>query len=73
MKKTLKTLVAGFAVGVVLGLWFGVNIGKGQPFYSNPFEEVSVTERLRQKGGEMLQKGGQAIEKTGEKLQDKVE
>lgn len=73
MKRSLKILIAGIAIGVVIGLWFGVNIGKGQPFYSNPFEEVSITDRLRHKSGELLEKGGDAMRQSGEKLQEKME
>ena len=38
MKLLLTFLVSGF----VIGLWFGVNIGKGNALYENPFEDTDI-------------------------------
>lgn len=71
--KKLKLLILGMVIGLALGLWGGVNIGKGRPVWSNPFEPVNMADRIRQKSGEMLEKSGEAIQKTGKELQDKMQ
>jgi hypothetical protein len=60
----IKKLLIGFVAGVVIGLWFGVNLGKGQPIYSNPFQERSLKERVLESGGDMLEKSGQALKRS---------
>jgi len=60
----IKKLVIGFCVGIVIGLWFGVNLGKGQPIYANPFHKESLKDRLVESSGEMLEKGGQALKRS---------
>ena len=57
----IKKLLIGFGAGIVFGLWFGVNLGKDQPIYSNPFHEASIKHRLVESGGNMLEKSGQAL------------
>lgn len=57
----IKKLLIGFSVGIAIGLWFGVNLGKDQPLYSNPFHEVSIKDRLVESGGNALEKSGQAL------------
>jgi hypothetical protein len=70
--KHFKTVLLSLLVGVALGMWFGVNIGREVPFYSNPFDTASLNQKLKGVAGETLEKGGQAIEKTGQELQDKL-
>lgn len=48
----IKKLLIGIAIGIVLGMWWGVNVGKGQPFYANPFK--SAQDRAKDKANEML-------------------
>ena len=57
----IKKLLLGMLVGIVIGLWFGVNLGKGQPIYSNPFHDASIKNRMIESGGNMLEKSGQAL------------
>ena len=57
----IKKLVIGFSAGLVIGLWFGVNLGKGQPIYSNPFHDVSIKDRLVESSGDALEKSGRAL------------
>jgi hypothetical protein len=59
-----KKILIGFVAGIVIGLWFGVNLGKGQPFYGNPFKEQSIKERLLESGGDALEKSGQALKRS---------
>lgn len=70
--KQIKMLILGTLIGVVLGLWFGVNIGKDRAIFSNPFAEDSIQEKLKKSGSKLLEKGGEALEKSGKALQDKI-
>lgn len=70
--KTLKTLILGIVIGLVAGLWFGINIGKDKPWYSNPLEERSVTEKIKSSIGEGVEKAGESIEKMGEDIKGKM-
>jgi hypothetical protein len=70
--KQLKAVLMSLIIGVVAGLWLGVNIGREVPLYSNPFNTKSLNQKLKDVTGETLEKGGHALEKTGQDLQDKV-
>jgi hypothetical protein len=68
----LKAWLTGLIIGLLLGLWGGVNIGKGQPVYSNPFAEKSVPDTVRDAGRGLLRESGKALEKGGEALKEKA-
>lgn len=70
--KQLKTILLCLAVGVAIGMWLGVNIGREVPWHSNPFDTDTLNQKLKKATGETLEKGGQALEKTGQALQDKL-
>lgn len=70
--KILKLIVLGAVIGVAIGMWLGVNIGREMPLTSNPFYKESLNEKLKRLGGETLEKSGRALEKTGQELQDKL-
>jgi hypothetical protein len=70
--KHFKTVLLSLLVGVLLGMWFGVNIGREVPFYSNPFDTAALNMKLKRATGETLEKGGHALEKTGQSMQDKL-
>ena len=70
--KHLKAILLSFLVGVLLGLWFGVNIGRDVPLYSNPFDTHTLKQSIKGVAGETLEKGGQALEKSGQALQNKL-
>lgn len=63
--KNLKLIIFGVIIGLAVGLWFGVNIGKGKPFYTNPFEGPTLTERLKKGTGEAVEKAGKKMEEIG--------
>lgn len=56
-----KPFLTGIVVGLLLGMWFGVNLGKNQPLYSNPFASVPVHMQLLQSTGSAIEKSGRAI------------
>ncbi|MBI3478915.1 MAG: hypothetical protein HY016_00920 [Nitrosomonadales bacterium] len=70
--KQLKVILLSLGAGMALGMWFGVNIGREEPFYSNPFDPSSLNQKLKKATGETLEKSGHALEKTGQSLQDKL-
>ena len=49
----MKDLLLGFLIGAILGLWFGVNLGKGQPIISNPFVEKDTMDQLSEQVGKI--------------------
>lgn len=59
--KKLKLIILGVIIGLCVGLWFGVNIGKGKSIYSNPFAEISLQDRIKQKGNEVMKDTKDAI------------
>ena len=59
--KKLKLIIFGIVIGLCVGLWFGVNIGKGKSIYSNPFAEISLKDRIKQKGNEVMEDTKDAI------------
>jgi hypothetical protein len=70
--RQLKVVLLSIAIGVAIGMWFGVNIGRGMPFYANPFDTGALNQKLKKVSGETLEKGGQALEKTGQALQENM-
>jgi len=69
----LKIILLSLLVGVGVGMWLGVNIGREVPLYSNPFDTDSLNQKLKKATGKTLEKGGQALEKTGQALQDQMD
>ena len=62
--RRLKFLILGLVIGGVLGLWFGVNLGKGNPVYANPFRESDLTQRLKSGAEEVLEEGGRSLRRA---------
>lgn len=52
-------------MGIIVGLWLGVNIGKGNPIFGNPFAKENLSKKLKEKVGE-------SIEQLGEEIKGKV-
>jgi len=71
--KNIKIILFGVVIGIAIGLWLGVNMGREVPLLSNPFaHHETLNEKLKRISGETLEKGGRALEKTGQELQDKL-
>ena len=70
--KRIRKLIIGSIIGVTIGMWFGINIGKDRPIFSNPFAEPALQAKLKQTGGEVLEKGGKALEKSGKVLRGTI-
>jgi len=65
-------LLLGIVIGLVIGLWFGVNIDRDKPIFSNPFVSNSFKDKIRETGTELLKKGGDALESSGKALKDSI-
>lgn len=62
--KNLKLLLAGLVIGLLLGLWFGVNIGREKPIYSNPFTDEVVQQKAKQTTSDAIQGTKKALRKS---------
>lgn len=60
----MKDLILGLLIGGIIGLWFGVNLGKDQPLMTNPFVEKSNIEQL----GNKMQELQKDVSKKSEEL-----
>ena len=70
--KTIRVAILWAVIGLLVGLWFGVNIGRGEPLYSNPFEARTVKQKLKRTGEDLLERGGEALEETGQALKKSI-
>ncbi|MGA7801675.1 MAG: YtxH domain-containing protein [Gammaproteobacteria bacterium] len=70
--RTFKYLVLGLVVGTAVGLWLGVNLGKGKPLLSNPFAEPTLRESLQKSGEQLKEKGQQMIEQGKDAVQEQM-
>lgn len=56
-----KKYIIGFVIGIVLGMWWGVNLGKDQPFWDNPFADRSVKARAQDKAQDIIDEAKRAV------------
>ena len=63
--KSIKMLFMGTLLGLIVGLWLGVNIGKSNPIFGNPFAEENLSKKIKEKVGS-------SIEQLGEDIKGKV-
>lgn len=66
----IKMWVFGLVIGLVLGVWGGINIGKGQPLYANPLTQSQVPSKLKEVGKDVIRQSGEALEKTGQAMKE---
>ena len=52
---------------LIVGIWFGYNIGQNRPFYSNPFVPTTL-EQIKSKAGEVVKETKKVLR---ESLEDK--
>ena len=60
--KKLRLVILGIVIGLILGLWWGINIGRHKPLLSNPFDNRPLHKKILQESGELLEKSGKAIQ-----------
>ena len=66
--KIIKLAILWLVIGFLIGLWFGVNLGRGKSFYSNPFEARTLQEKFKEAGEGALEKSGEALESAGKAI-----
>ncbi len=47
MLKIKKYVMGGF-IGLLIGLWMGVNIGAERPLWSNPFAKKDLSQKAKE-------------------------
>ncbi|MFO8024029.1 hypothetical protein [Thiohalophilus sp.] len=70
--KKLKLILFGIIIGLAVGMWFGVNIGKGKPILSNPFDGPTLQQRLQESTGEAMERAGKKVEDLGSEIKGKL-
>ena len=65
--RIIKLLFMGTLMGLIVGLWLGVNIGKGNPIFGNPFAEENLSKKIKDKVGTSIEKFGEDIKGQDEK------
>lgn len=59
--KSLFNIIFGMIVGLILGGWLGVNIGKDQPLFSNPFAESTLSDKVKGKAEDIYKDTKRAV------------
>jgi hypothetical protein len=59
-----KKYAIGAVVGLLVGLWMGVNIGKDRPIWSNPFAEPSLTQKAKDTASGVLKDAKKAVRES---------
>ncbi|MBS1269514.1 MAG: hypothetical protein MAG794_00465 [Gammaproteobacteria bacterium] len=73
----MKPFIAGLLIGLIVAFPLGMNVGKGNPVFSNPFankplsEQIgdaakSASEKLKEKTGELMQNAEDAVNEAAE-------
>ena len=62
--KHLKLLLTGLVIGLLLGLWFGVNIGREKPIFSNPVTDKVIQEKAKETTSEAIKDTKRALSKS---------
>jgi len=59
----IKKYVVGAIIGGLVGLWSGVNIGKNQPIWGNPFaeQERGMADKAKTKAQELVKDAKKAL------------
>jgi hypothetical protein len=55
---------------LLVGIWFGYNIGQGRPFYSNPFVPTTQ-EKIKSKAGEVVKETKKVLRESLEEKPQK--
>jgi hypothetical protein len=69
--KSMPKLIIGLLIGAMLGLWFGVNLGRERPLLSNPFRKESIHEKFRKAGRGLFNAADDAIKESVDNICDK--
>lgn len=65
--RSMKKYLIGAVIGLLIGMWFGVNIGQDRPIWANPFNKRTITEKAKDVTSDVIKDTKKAIIK---KLED---
>lgn len=70
----MKLLLVFTLVGFVIGMWFGINIGKGNALYENPLNDPDVFEEAHESADDqgLIDQGKDYIDEKKRVMKDKV-
>ncbi|MDZ7662752.1 hypothetical protein [Thiohalophilus sp.] len=71
--KKLKLIIFGIIIGLAVGLWFGVNIGKGNPILSNPLDGPTLKQRVKDTTGDAVERAGKKMGEIGSGIKGNLE
>lgn len=72
MKSLFKAVLVTGLIGVGVGFWFGVNVGKGNDFYTNPFAGAAACTPTGEAAEDLLDKGADMLHESKEALKEKT-
>jgi hypothetical protein len=61
MLRIKKYIMGGF-IGLLIGLWMGVNIGAERPLWSNPFAKKDLSQKAKEVASEAWKDAKKAAE-----------
>ncbi|MEY8203751.1 MAG: hypothetical protein RPR40_01645 [Bermanella sp.] len=70
----MKILLVASVLSFTVGLWFGVNIGKGNALYDNPLADPAVLHDAHDSADEagLIEQGEEFLDRKKTLLKDKV-
>jgi len=70
----MKLLLTAVILSFGIGLWFGVNIGKGNALYDNPLSDPDIIEEAHESADDagLIDQGKDFMEEKTEQMKDKV-
>ena len=73
MKRVLRSFATGLLIGGLVGLWFGMNIGKDQPLLSNPLADVPLAQQAGRSAQEAAESAREGVEQAGETVSEELD
>lgn len=70
----MKLLLIFTLVGFVVGMWFGVNIGKGNALYDNPLADPDIVEEAHDSADDqgLIDQGKDYLNDKKQQVKEKV-
>jgi hypothetical protein len=70
----MKILLIAILLSFSIGLWFGINIGKGNALYDNPLADPDIIEEAHESADDagLIDQGKAFIGDKAEEMKDKV-
>lgn len=72
MKPRIKFLIFGIIIGTLFAFPLGINFGRDDPLLSNPFNNPSMQERVRDKARELADDARERLHRATEPARDQL-